>query len=46
VPVKAAEGMSPEKLEGKWITGVLYHEEKPEFTDNYAKLRAQLANSK
>lgn len=46
VPAKAAANMSPEKLEGKWITGVLHQEEKPEFTDNYAKLRAELANRK
>jgi len=38
VPVKAAEKMSPEQLEGKVLTGVLYKEEKPEYTTEYAKV--------
>jgi 2-oxoglutarate ferredoxin oxidoreductase subunit beta len=45
VPVKAAEKMSPEQLKGKVLTGVLYKEEKPEYTEEYAKViqRAQAA---
>lgn len=46
MPIKAAVKLPPEKLEGKWITGVLHQEEKSEFTDNYAKLRARLAEQK
>ena len=46
MPVQAARKLPPEKLEGKWITGVLHHEIKSEFTDNYAKLRARLAAQK
>ncbi|HLO25482.1 MAG TPA: thiamine pyrophosphate-dependent enzyme, partial [Geobacteraceae bacterium] len=38
VPVKAAEKMSPEQLQGKILTGVLYKEEKPEYTAEYAKV--------
>jgi 2-oxoglutarate ferredoxin oxidoreductase subunit beta len=45
VPVKAAEKMTPEQLKGKVLTGVLYKEEKPEYTEEYAKViqRAQAA---
>ena len=45
VPVKAAEKMTPEQLQGKVLTGVLYKEEKPEYCDEYAKVieRAQAA---
>ena len=38
VPVKAAEKMTPEQLKGKVLTGVLYKEEKPEYTEEYAKV--------
>ena len=38
VPVKAAEKMSPEQLEGKILTGVLYKEERPHYTAEYAKV--------
>jgi 2-oxoglutarate ferredoxin oxidoreductase subunit beta len=43
VPVKAAEKMTPEQLQGKVLTGVLYKEDKPEYCEQYAKLieRAQ-----
>ncbi len=38
VPVKAAEKMTAEQLQGKVLTGVLYKEEtKPEYTAEYAK---------
>ena len=38
VPVKAAEKMTAEQLQGKILTGVLYKEEKPEYTAEYAKV--------
>ena len=43
VPIKAAEKMSAEQLDGKVITGVLYKEERPHYTAEYAKVieRAQ-----
>jgi 2-oxoglutarate ferredoxin oxidoreductase subunit beta len=43
VPIKAAEKMSPEQLQGKTLTGVLYKEEKPEYCEQYQKVieRAQ-----
>jgi len=37
VPVKAAEKMTPEQLEGKILTGVLFKEERPSYTDSYQK---------
>jgi 2-oxoglutarate ferredoxin oxidoreductase subunit beta len=43
VPVKAAEKMTAEQLQGKILTGVLFKEDKPEYTAEYAKVieRAQ-----
>jgi 2-oxoglutarate ferredoxin oxidoreductase subunit beta len=43
VPVKAAEKMSAEQLQGKVLTGVLYKEDKPEYCAEYQKVieRAQ-----
>ena len=41
VPIKAAEKMSAEQLEGKIITGVLFKEERPHYTDEYAKVIAR-----
>jgi len=43
VPIKAAEKMAPELLQGKILTGVLYKEEKPEYCEQYQKVieRAQ-----
>jgi 2-oxoglutarate/2-oxoacid ferredoxin oxidoreductase subunit beta len=38
VPVKAAEKMTPEQLEGKILTGVLHKVVKPEYTEEYAKV--------
>lgn len=38
VPVAAAAKMTPEQLEGKVLTGVLHKEERPEYTEQYAKL--------
>lgn len=45
IPVKSARKLSPEELEGKIITGVLVDRDKPEYTDEYAKLIA-LAKAK
>jgi 2-oxoglutarate ferredoxin oxidoreductase subunit beta len=38
VSIKAAENMSPEQLQGKVITGVLYKENKPEYVAEYQKI--------
>ena len=38
MPIKAAKALSPEKLEGKFLTGVLHETDTPEFTDQYQKL--------
>jgi 2-oxoglutarate ferredoxin oxidoreductase subunit beta len=39
VPVKAAAKMTPEQLEGKFLTGVLYHDtELPEYCEQYDAL--------
>jgi 2-oxoglutarate ferredoxin oxidoreductase subunit beta len=39
VPAKAAAKLPAEKLEGKFLTGVLYHDtEKPEYCDMYAEV--------
>lgn len=38
VSVKAAEHMSPEQLQGKVLTGVLYKESKPEYVEEYQKV--------
>jgi len=38
VSVTAAEKMSPEDLQGKFITGVLHDIEKPEYLDQYQKI--------
>lgn len=42
VPVAAAAKMTDEQLEGKVLTGVLYKEERAEYTDQYAKLIARV----
>lgn len=41
VPVAAAAKMTDEQLEGKVLTGVLFKEERAEYTDQYAKLIAR-----
>ena len=38
VSIKAAEKLPPEKLKGKFITGVLVNIDKPEFCESYQKL--------
>jgi 2-oxoglutarate ferredoxin oxidoreductase subunit beta len=43
VPIKAAEKMASEQLQGKIFTGVLFKEDKPEYCEQYQKVieRAQ-----
>ena len=41
VPVKAAEKMTAEQLQGKVLTGVLHKEDKPEYCEEYAKVIAR-----
>jgi 2-oxoglutarate ferredoxin oxidoreductase subunit beta len=41
VPVQAASKMTAEQLEGKILTGVLYKEERPEYTAQYAQVIAK-----
>jgi len=41
VPVQAASKMTAEQLEGKILTGVLYKEERPEYTAQYANVIAK-----
>lgn len=38
MPVKAAKALPPEKLEGKFLTGVLWDIDMPEFCEEYQKL--------
>lgn len=38
VNVRAAENMSPEKLEGKFLTGLIHEHEASEFCDEYQRL--------
>jgi 2-oxoglutarate ferredoxin oxidoreductase subunit beta len=38
VPVKAAEKMTAEQLEGKVLTGVLHKVDRPEYCEEYAKV--------
>jgi len=38
VAVTAAEKMTPEELEGKFVTGVLHDIEKPEYLEEYQKI--------
>jgi 2-oxoglutarate ferredoxin oxidoreductase subunit beta len=42
VPVEKADKMSPEELEGKIITGVFVDVDRPEYTQEYAKLQQRL----
>lgn len=42
VPVKKAQQMSPDELQGKWVRGVLAEKEAPEFTEEYDKLIARV----
>jgi len=38
MPIKAAKALPPEKLVGKFLTGVLWDVEMPEYCDQYQKL--------
>lgn len=42
VDVKRAERMSPQELEGKIITGILYQKERPEYSETYRQLVARV----
>ena len=42
MPIEAARKLPPEKMEGKFTTGVLYDVEKEEFCDRYEKLVEEL----
>ncbi len=42
MPAKTAKNLAPEKLEGKFLTGVLWDVEKREFCDEYEKLIERL----
>ena len=47
VSKKNAEKMTPEELEGKIITGEMYHNtERPEYTDEYAQLIERVQSKK
>lgn len=45
VPVEKAATMSPEELEGKIVTGVFVDVDKPEYTQEYARLQQRLSKS-
>jgi 2-oxoglutarate ferredoxin oxidoreductase subunit beta len=38
--------MTPEQLQGKVLTGVLYKEDKPEYTAEYAKVIERAKSAK
>ena len=38
IPARAAQGMSPDKLQGKFLTGVLWDVDMPEYCHEYQKL--------
>ncbi len=42
MPIQAARKLPPEKMEGKFVTGVLHDEEKLEFCEHYQQLVDQL----
>jgi len=42
VPVEKASKMTPEQLEGKIVTGVFVDVDRPEYTEEYAKLQQRL----
>src|SRR3989304_5195788 len=46
VPVTKAKTMSPEDLQGKLVTGVLHDVEKPEYTEQYARLIERVQGGK
>jgi len=42
IPAKAAAALPPEKLEGKFLTGVLWNVDMPEYCEEYQKLIVNL----
>ncbi|OGL42062.1 MAG: 2-oxoacid:ferredoxin oxidoreductase subunit beta [Candidatus Schekmanbacteria bacterium RIFCSPHIGHO2_02_FULL_38_11] len=46
VPSSKAKTMSPEELQGKLVTGVLHDVEKPEYTEQYARLIERVQGGK
>jgi 2-oxoglutarate ferredoxin oxidoreductase subunit beta len=42
MPIQAARKLPPEKMEGKFVTGLLHDEEKQEYCDRYAQLSEDL----
>jgi len=46
VPVKAAEKMTAEQLEGKVLTGVLYKADRPEYCEEYQKVIERAGGAK
>ena len=42
IPVEKAAKMTPEELEGKIVTGVFVDVDRPEYTEEYAKLQQRL----
>jgi len=45
MPIQAARKLPPEKLEGKFITGVLHDVDKEEYCHRYERLIVELANA-
>ncbi|MBU1318906.1 MAG: 2-oxoacid:ferredoxin oxidoreductase subunit beta [candidate division Zixibacteria bacterium] len=44
MPIQAARKLPPEKMEGKFVTGLLHDEEKDEYCEKYARLVDELMN--
>jgi 2-oxoglutarate ferredoxin oxidoreductase subunit beta len=44
MPIQAARKLPPEKMEGKFVTGLLHDEEKEEYCEKYARLANELMN--
>jgi 2-oxoglutarate ferredoxin oxidoreductase subunit beta len=42
MPIQAARKLPPEKMEGKFVTGLLHDEEKEEYCEKYARLVNEL----
>jgi len=46
VPVARAAKMNAEELDGKFVTGELHCENRPEYCEEYAKLREEVQKTK
>jgi len=44
MPIQAARKLPPEKMEGKFVTGLLHDEEKDEYCEKYSRLVDELMN--